>query len=123
MSYFSFALFPICYILSLSLSLTSFCILGAYLLSLPFYSVSTVYLFALVHVDFSHSAHHIMTSTPTLSHILRYVPRMVGRGWSIVLFLLVDLVTQCLLAFSFFEDIEVWLIVVPCFEDLDPLPY
>ena len=56
MSYFTLALFPMCYILSLSLSLTCFCFLGAYLLSLPFCSVSTLYPFALVHVHFSHSA-------------------------------------------------------------------
>ena len=74
--------------------------------------------------DFSHTARHITTSTPTKPHILRYVPRMVGRGCSIVFFLLlVDLVTQCLLAFIFVEVIEVWLIFVSLFEDLDPLPY
>ena len=61
MSYFTLALFPMCYIFSLSLSLAYFCFFGAYLLSLPFCLVSTLYSFALVHVHFSHSAHHITT--------------------------------------------------------------
>ena len=67
MSDFILALFPICYMLSLSLSLTCFCFLGAYLLSLPFCLVSTLYPFSLIHVHFSHSAHHITTPALELS--------------------------------------------------------
>ena len=77
--------------------------------------MSTLYPFALVHgISALGTPHH---------DIHRYVPLMVGRGWSIVVFLLlVDLVTQCLLDVIFFEVIEVWIIVVPLFEDLYPLP-
>ena len=37
-----------------------------YLLSLPFCLVSTLYPFAIVHVYFSHSAHHITTSSESV---------------------------------------------------------
>ena len=118
MSYLTLALFPMCYILSLSL-LHAFASLAP-TSSLYLFARCLHYPFALVHVHFLHSAHHITTSIPTKLHILRYVPIMVGRGWSIVLFLL--LVTQCLLVFIFFEVIKVWLIVVPLFIALDLLP-